>query len=915
MEENLDKNLEKRGDALQRSASNIFISFCQQNNIDMVLMEESWIEFEGISRNFTLQGDTFTWLIVALFLTSKLHGEQNNKIRLDIFKILKNAKLTVSEFLMKTTKWVKMKNCESPLKNYICNLILNHSTSTRLFFRYCEKYCIVFVMPEIFCSIDTTYNKRKQRKRQVNDNELFHFIWILFICAKSLIPEFNGDPISLIHLLSCCFQYVFSSVLLNNTLKTKLLNKNFAGLPPDFENIQLTEEKIPNLSKILFAHESDAFHQSYKSVYDNNWGKFLLDISSKGLLRLTPDNLADFMDPDNFSHNLNKIDTFYKDFASTSDLIDEQQFLFSLYETEFNSFSTVQLKVVINSCKTFKKSCETPSPFPSPLKSSIKIQKNKLGRCLSKIFLNLSNFYLEIASLCAEELNVNFITQIINEFFDKIKSQQNIDSILSNLEIISGIYHKLLISIIKCEKSHNPKYCLSNLLHDYSFNLAVISCAFEIFAFLFNEDEFAFPWINNLLTVDSFNYVKIIEVVIRSETDLTRDIIKKFNQIEEMIINHNAWLQGSSLYETILNNNNIIPSVEQVKFQHRSNDRENESELKLYNLSGNTQADSTPFSAVNLFQDTTRLKKLETATRNLFSSHTDKQNSIDNTRKCFQIPEFPLIKIMTTNEFSDTVSVSYSVPPDQDIFIGSDDNSRDTQNSSGKYLTPLVFFMRKLYHLASTRLNSLCEFLKIKSDLHIRCWMCLEHIIINCYVLFENHYLDQIIICCVYAIGRSTSYNWSFNEILRWYRSQQYYNQKVYRHVMLTPVYDDNVEIIDSSNTPTYGDLITYYNKVPATNTCSPTAIFSILNTFHNKKLSTETTVYVSPKKRIPCESSIKHLYKFTGNCFTETESDQHIDTPHPYISIKRKMSPFNEEYDVGALLYCHSPLKIHKKN
>lgn len=56
----------------------------------------------------------------------------------------------------------------------------------------------------------------------------------------------------------------------------------------------------------------------------------------------------------------------------------------------------------------------------------------------------------------------------------------------------------------------------------------------------------------------------MIEVFIRAEDGLCREVVKHLNQIEEQILDHLAWKPESPLWDRIRDNENRVPTCEEV---------------------------------------------------------------------------------------------------------------------------------------------------------------------------------------------------------------------------------------------------------------------------------------------------------------------------------------------------------------
>lgn len=62
--------------------------------------------------------------------------------------------------------------------------------------------------------------------------------------------------------------------------------------------------------------------------------------------------------------------------------------------------------------------------------------------------------------------------------------------------------------------------------------------------------------------------VQVIEVFIRSEEGLSRDMVKHLNLIEEQVLESRAWSTDSALWSALQAAGNKIPTVEEVGRKH-----------------------------------------------------------------------------------------------------------------------------------------------------------------------------------------------------------------------------------------------------------------------------------------------------------------------------------------------------------
>ncbi len=129
------------------------------------------------------------------------------------------------------------------------------------------------------------------------------------------------------------------------------------------------------------------------------------------------------------------------------------------------------------------------------------------------------------------------------------------------------LYYKLLEAILFREKAQNKP--LGNLLGQDIFHRALFTCCLEIVIFSYNSQR-TFPWILDIFKLEPIHFYKVIEVIIRTEDSLPRDVVKHLQRIEEQILESRAWSSGSPLWEAIARDPQGVPSCEEVSLPGQS---------------------------------------------------------------------------------------------------------------------------------------------------------------------------------------------------------------------------------------------------------------------------------------------------------------------------------------------------------
>ena len=129
------------------------------------------------------------------------------------------------------------------------------------------------------------------------------------------------------------------------------------------------------------------------------------------------------------------------------------------------------------------------------------------------------------------------------------------------------LYYKLLETILVSEKAKGKPH--DNLLSQDLFHQALFTCCLEIVIFSYNSQR-TFPWVLETFKLEPVHFYKVIEVIIRAEDWLPRDVVKHLQRIEEQILESRAWTKDSPLWEAIERDPLGVPSCEEVSLPHQT---------------------------------------------------------------------------------------------------------------------------------------------------------------------------------------------------------------------------------------------------------------------------------------------------------------------------------------------------------
>merc|ERR1719422_1642207 len=353
------------------------------------------------------------------------------------------------------------------------------------------------------------------------------------------------------------------------------------------------------------------------------------------------------------------------------------------------------------------------------------------------------------------------------------------------------LYYKLLEQILFTEKAKNKP--LTNLLEQDIFHQALFTCCLEIVIFSYNSQR-TFPWILETFALEPIHFYKVIEVIIRIEDSLPRDVVKHLQRIEEQILESRAWTRDSPLWAGIEKEQGGVPSCEEVSLPgHSVADPQVENVPGQSPLSHHKRA----FSVVRSPMAADRFKSpvvTAVARRQLAFGEGVSQIVPTSPVKAGQSvlsPQKTVIQVQGQN-----ISVSnIRQTGDGKLIISSEEDVAAALVSPAatkpKRTGSLGLFFRKFYHLAHLRMDLLCHSLQIHDeDVQRKIWTTFEYTIMKHPDLMKDRHLDQLLMCSLYIVCKVVGQDRNFTDVMRQYKTQPQAASHVYRSVLLGPKSD-----------------------------------------------------------------------------------------------------------------------------
>merc|ERR1719219_563116 len=373
--------------------------------------------------------------------------------------------------------------------------------------------------------------------------------------------------------------------------------------------------------------------------------------------------------------------------------------------------------------------------------------------------------------------------------------------------------YKILEEILVKEKAKNKAW--TSLLEQDGFHRVLFACCLEIVIFSYNSPSRTFPWVTNIFNIQDYHFYKVIEVIIRAEDWLPRDVVKHLQRIEEQILECRAWVPESPVWDAIANDPNGVPSHEDVALPSSNNHLTAIPDVTQSPLShhGRHFVVKSPMAGDRFKSPVVTAM----ARRQLFDSNTHVTHVVSPIKAGQSIlasPQKPVVASPTKY---------ISIQPNESVFLDSD-VSRPRRTGS------LSLFMRKFYNLAFVRLEHLCHGCNITEESFKRkIWTTFETAIRDHTDLFKGRHLDQNIMCSLYICWKKENHKKGvkdekiFSKIIQQYKKQPQAEKHVYERVHIdtnntsggtaapgTPL--KLASTFDGEEKP--NNLIQYYNEV-----------------------------------------------------------------------------------------------------
>ena len=731
---------QEQGVAAVREA---YTNLCAELNMDSGTGDEAWRSYCATLQHYSLEGEQLHWLACALYVACRRGSlptvgqqetMQGNGVSLT--RLLRSTKLSLIQFFNKARLWADMCNLKTELVSKIDKLERNFAVSNVIFKKYGPIFVDLFRDPAD--DPPRVQRSRKQKRPPCSPGEVFDFCWTLFIRVKGHFPAISDDLVNSYHLLLSCVDYVHSQAWVED--RTDLLNPVFdCGAP-------VGQEGVCILERLCTMH--DGILTEVKSIREHWLKPYIKNISEKAVLQG-----ASLLDQANFDTNCRNLRKDYETYVLSIGEYDERVFLGEEAPAELGTPSDLPSQDLGERISVKRRNMQTTFDGPdrgvlvpgtplsgrhylkareqavvTPVSSATylveRLNKMVAGRrpepspALARLLSSCSDSALEEVKQRVTTMGELFTARYNTHLETKPETKQ---ASFAGMRLVKGqvLYYRVLETLLLEEQRRGKN--VGQLVGQSHFHQSLFAACLEVVIFSHYSQK-TFPWILDTFHLEPFNFFKVIEVVIRAEEGLVRDVVKHLQQVEEQILESLAWVSSSPVWIALQHG---APSCEEVSLPTEGPASHLQSPVShlrtpgAFTLRSPIAADRFKSPGLNAV-----------ARRQLFSGGGQPGQSV----------------------LAQGHGEALKSPPKQ----------RPKQ-------TGMDLFFRKVYHLAHFRLDDLCCSLQVRFTCHAsspyltsplqldietkrRIWTCLEWTLVTHPDVLKDRHLDQVIMCVLYVV-------------------------------------------------------------------------------------------------------------------------------------------------------------------
>uniref|UniRef100_A0A7I4XZ29 DUF3452 domain-containing protein n=2 Tax=Haemonchus contortus TaxID=6289 RepID=A0A7I4XZ29_HAECO len=547
------------------------------------LKDNVWAQVCLMIEKVDLDDETVAYVACAFYCVMlELEKFQQRPFSYSILSILKICGVSVIEFFDKLNRWIEIATSSKKIIDQSHKIESSLSVSFVIF----KKLLPIFRTLFQFVGSDTEH--------PFDSKDLFTIVWLMTIIMKKSLP--TEDLITSFHLLLCVVEWVYKDLCfhgceehidpesVNSMMESKdgvrvleVLCRSFDGVLLDAKHFRTHWFNQKRESVLPCVDHKDlnvaANHKKYVTSLNAIYHEIMLRKGELDERMFLPDDFSNIFDPAFDSAAVEML----RRGSTDSKFADAELLLTMSTQNCLEKLAEVKRSPVRNDAKSYVISSQQLRPLcpitqndtsatPTQRLSAILPSDYKLeGSALQRYCLQTKDNPLSVIELSAYMIGERFVEKVAAECNDR---QDTFDPSISqspdeHRKAMTMLFYVLVEHIVLGERRQNPDRDFQGLLRKEEFLSAVFCCAMELVLFV-QESERVFPWCLEVCGLPAISFQKIIEVVVRNEAQLTREMVRHLNKLEERVLEELAWTHGSPLWTSLSRKPDSVPSCEEA---------------------------------------------------------------------------------------------------------------------------------------------------------------------------------------------------------------------------------------------------------------------------------------------------------------------------------------------------------------
>ncbi|XP_055933153.1 retinoblastoma-associated protein-like [Argiope bruennichi] len=215
---------------------------------------------------------------------------------------------------------------------------------------------------------------------------------------------------------------------------------------------------------------------------------------------------------------------------------------------------------------------------------------------------------------------------------------------------------------------------------------------------------------------------------------------------------------------------------------------------------------------------------------------------------------------LSGNGCSPCCKAKYSPVPSKSYWSPNKDPSQKTPGTPHA-CHAVNLFLNKVSRLAAQRLEKMCLRLQIEKETQRDIWVCIEHVLYKKTHLLQDRHLDQILMCCIFAVCKAKDQEVRFKTILSCYDQLPHSSVSVYKQVLTE---GRKEYIFRFYNKEFYSEMTSFVLSHCGNRSDSTSLIVSqspvILSPLYS--LPTKKNIFISPLQESPFKNPNEVIYR-----------------------------------------------------